>query len=405
MEILNQITLNQIYKEARILVVSKTRMSNGHVCIGAITDSGKYMRLLYPDNSNMLENIDINIYDNLLIKYQKRKDIKLPHSEDINLFYAKKISITSKPIIDILNALKVTIWKGIPTVLFDNKLIWSNNYWRTTGYISSQNIYNNSVGFWISDRDLYLKDGRYEYVLDNLTYSIKYVGMHEPQECIYKGTLIRVSLARWWNNNGNFSEDRCYLQLSEYYPSDEERNIVDKIQSSIDDETTLSVNYFIHGENIIFNDVIPYKILYLDGNYYLACEVDTVYKFTLFRMSKIRAIIKNTDKFNYNNSMLEFLNYIQTPFSKYSDNYKDRMIEVKVEVDKTKIQFFEIRKHLASQKIIEKKENGNIVVSFTVTQELEIEELIKKWVPYIKVIEPASLDEKIKNDLQKYLLI
>ena len=60
---------------------------------------------------------------------------------------------------------------------------------------------------------------------------------------------------------------------------------------------------------------------------------------------------------------------------------------------------------MASQKIIEKKENGNIVVSFTVTQELEIEELIKKWVPYIKVIEPASLDEKIKNDLQKYLLI
>ena len=228
MEIFNQIKLNHKYSEARILVVSKTRMRNNHVCIGAITDSGKYLRLLYPDNSNMLENVDINIYDNILIKYQKREDTKLPHSEDINLFYAKKISITSKPIIGILNALKVTIWKGKPTVLFDNKLIWSNNYWRSTAYISSKSISNNSVGFWISDRDLYLKDGRYEYVLDNLTYSIKYVGMHKPQEYIYKGTLIRVSLARWWNNNGNFSDDRCYLQLSEYYPSEDERNIRDK---------------------------------------------------------------------------------------------------------------------------------------------------------------------------------
>ena len=38
-----------------------------------------------------------------------------------------------------------------------------------------------------------------------------------------------------------------------------------------------------------------------------------------------------------------------------------------------------------------------------VTQELEIEELIKKWLPYIKVIEPLSLDEKIKVDIKKYL--
>lgn len=404
LEIFNQIKSNHEYEESRVLVVSKTRMTNNHVCIGAITDSGKYLRLLYPDNSNMLENIDINIYDNLLIKYQKRKDIKLPHSEDINLFYAKKISITHQPMIDILNKLKVNIWKGNPTVLFDNKLIWSENYWRSTAYISTNNIPNNSVGFWISDRDLYLNQGRYEYVLDNITYSIKYVGMHKPQECIYKGTLIRVSLARWWNNNGAFAEDRCYLQLSEYYPSEDETNILDKIYSSINNRTTISVNYFINGQNIIFNDVIPYKILYLNGNYYLACEVNTPYKFTLFRISKIRAVTKNIQNFNYNSKMLEFINYIQTPFSRYSDNYKDTMIKVKVEIDKSKTSFFEIRKHLPSQKIIERKENGNIIVSFTVTQELEMEELIKKWVPYIKVIEPASLDEKIKNDLKKYLL-
>lgn len=36
---------------------------------------------------------------------------------------------------------------------------------------------------------------------------------------------------------------------------------------------------------------------------------------------------------------------------------------------------------------------------------MEIEELIKKWIPYIKVIEPLSLKEKIENDLRSYLNI
>lgn len=403
MEIFNQIQPNNIYEEANTLVVSKTKMKNNHVCIGAITDSGKYLRLLYPDNSNMLENIDINIYDNLLIKYQKRKDIKLPHSEDINLYYAKKISTNNRPMLDILKKLNINIWKGNPTILFDNKLIWSNNYWSSTAYISTKNISNNSVGFWISDRDLYLNKDRYEYVLDNITYSIKYVGIHEPQECIYKGTLIRISLARWWNNNGAFEQDRCYLQLSEYYPAEKETNILMKIQSAINQKTMISVNYFINGENIIFNDVIPYKILNLSNNYYLACEVKTAYKFTLFRISKIRSIIQDTRKFSFKRNMLEFINYIQTPFSRYSDNFQDNMIKIKLEVDKSKTAFFEIRKHLPSQRIMERKENGNIIVSFSVTQELEMEELIKKWLPHIKVIEPNSLNEKIKNDLKKYL--
>jgi predicted DNA-binding transcriptional regulator YafY len=34
---------------------------------------------------------------------------------------------------------------------------------------------------------------------------------------------------------------------------------------------------------------------------------------------------------------------------------------------------------------------------------MEIEELIKKWIPFVKVIEPLSLKEKITSDLRSYL--
>lgn len=402
MELLNQLKSHEQYIEEKVLVVSKTKTSLNRICIEIITNSAENMRLLYADNTNMMDSIDINIYDNLIIKYQKRKDIILPHPEDINVFYIKKVSSNNRPMLDILKVLKIDILQGSPKDLFENNLIWAQDSWQSSGYISTNRIPNYSICFWIADKDIYLNKNNYEYVLDEKTYSMRYVGVQKAQDCIYKGTLLKVSLSSWWNNNSS-GENRCYLQLSEYYPSEDESNILDKINSSIKEETMMLVNYFVNGETKVFENVIPYKILYLHDNYYLACKVDTPYQFTLFRVSKIRSINKTKNTFIYNQNMLEFLDYIQTPFSKYSDNFKDTMIKVKLEIDESKASFFEIRKHLDSQKIIERKENGNIIASFLVTQELEMEELIKKWIPYIKVIEPISLDEKIKHDLKKYL--
>lgn len=102
--------------------------------------------------------------------------------------------------------------------------------------------------------------------------------------------------------------------------------------------------------------------------------------------------------------LLDFVENIQTPFAKYEEDYKEKLIKVLIEVDKSKVLFFENKKFLPSQKIIDRLENGNLLLSFLVTQELEIEELIKKWLPYLKVIEPLSLDEKIKSDIKKYLI-
>jgi hypothetical protein len=35
---------------------------------------------------------------------------------------------------------------------------------------------------------------------------------------------------------------------------------------------------------------------------------------------------------------------------------------------------------------------------------MEIEELIKRWIPFVKVIEPISLKDKIESDLRNYLI-
>ena len=48
---------------------------------------------------------------------------------------------------------------------------------------------------------------------------LKYVGEESPIKVIPAGTLVRLSLARWWrpeDSEPNF-EERCYLQLSGWY--------------------------------------------------------------------------------------------------------------------------------------------------------------------------------------------
>lgn len=175
------------------------------------------------------------------------------------------------------------------------------------------------------------------------------------------------------------------------------------LQEAIKEKTYLTIDYSQHSKTLKYENIKPYKIIFMNDNHYLACEVFNEYKFSMFRINNILNIEKNLKTFSYDIDLLEFIQNIQTPFSKYTENYSENLVEVLVEVDSSKVRFFENKKFLPSQEFKEKLENGNIIISFNVTQEMEVEDLIKKWLPYLKVIKPISLDEKIKIDIKKYL--
>ncbi len=185
--------------------------------------------------------------------------------------------------------------------------------------------------------------------------------------------------------------------------TDDNKKLFEELKECVAQNMNIDIQYEVHGEIVDHTHVKPYKILFMNENFYLACEVNNKYKFTMFRISKIRNITLTENIFYKNPDIVDFINDIQTPFAKYQPNYKDHLVEVKVEVHQSKADFFKTKQFLPSQEIVDTKENGNLILVFTVTQELEIEELIKKWLPYMKVIEPISLDEKIKSDIKKYL--
>ena len=176
-----------------------------------------------------------------------------------------------------------------------------------------------------------------------------------------------------------------------------------QLEQAIYHRKEMSIDYKARSETVQ-QTVKPYKIVFMNENFYLACEVEHPnYQFSLFRISKIENLKPTGKSFHQNRDINSFIKDMQTPWAKYSFNYKEHLIEVIVEVHRSKAQFFKAKKHLPSQKIIEEKKDGTLVLSFTVTQELEMIDIIKRWVPHMRVIEPKSLQERIHKDIKLWI--
>ena len=151
-------------------------------------------------------------------------------------------------------------------------------------------------------------------------------------------------------------------------------------------------------------EVKPYKIVFMNENFYLACEnTSEEYPFSIFRLSNIQKIELHKKTFHINLDIEDFIKQLQTPFPAYQPSFRMHLVDVIVEVSKDKARFFKVKKHLPSQREVEIKEDGSMVLAFKVTKASEMKDLVKKWIPHIKVIEPVSLKEEIEGELREYL--
>lgn len=202
-----------------VLILSKTLMNRNQVCIGGLTSSGRYVRLIDSNGNNQPENTDFAPRQAWEIKFEERENTAPPHVEDVIVLSAKKIGVLRKEmtIKDFIQKRNIPIWTGSLDELFDNLVQWSNS---GSGYVDKRGgIPNHSVGFWISDKDLirYEYNGiRYRYPVYNGWRNVKYKGVETPVEIIPAGTLIGVSLARWHSFDLN-EQPKCWLQLSGWY--------------------------------------------------------------------------------------------------------------------------------------------------------------------------------------------
>lgn len=201
-----------------VVIVSKTHMSSA-ACVGGVLANGRFVRLLNRQGYNQDTDTEFDVGDVYNIGFTDRLQIRAPHVEDIlvhSMEYRHTFASTNDLASHLINDININVWSGSTDVLFDGSLLWTDS---GSGYISQNGeMPQNSVGFWRPDRDLNRRDykGKVRYAYPIRWRNLPFVGFQEPINIIPAGTLLRVSLARWWAPEEE-GEERCYLQLSGWY--------------------------------------------------------------------------------------------------------------------------------------------------------------------------------------------
>lgn len=204
----------------QVLVVSVTRM-RAEYCVGGVCTDGRFVRLMKSDGRNQDDAALYRVGTWYEVEYRERPHTEPPHVEDILVLEAVPIGLIPLPEMKVYLGGKFAsaIWRGDIAVLFDGLLKRSDS---GRAYIDAGAVPARSVGFWLPSVDLWMQKsettGRVKYVYadGDRYHRISYVGLQPPVDRIPAGTLVRVSLARWWSRDET-SEKRCYLQISGWY--------------------------------------------------------------------------------------------------------------------------------------------------------------------------------------------
>lgn len=206
----------------RVLIVGKTRMGAG-ACVGAMAQDGRPIRLLPPGGycHPPPPQCPFEIGDIWDMRLRPRTALDPPHVEDHDEWDAAKVATVAPERLAALIRQRVRPITGEPSALFDGRIGYRDS---GTGYVPRNGeLPAASVQFWITPRAL-----RHEPFGDKHRYRMRgsqplwitYVGFAAPVSRLPAGSLVRVSLARWWLNPQCAAEgETCSLQLSGWFES------------------------------------------------------------------------------------------------------------------------------------------------------------------------------------------
>jgi predicted DNA-binding transcriptional regulator YafY len=133
----------------------------------------------------------------------------------------------------------------------------------------------------------------------------------------------------------------------------------------------------------------PYKILYYGGFWYLVAKHDgKTKKFLLDFIENVRPTGNRYPEVP--ESVRRVLEKAQTIW------FDDRETEkVAVEFDASVAHFFRRKNFFPHQEIVQTRENGDIVVSFDVHNEMHFHEQTARWMPYFRVLSPDAYRKRV----------
>ncbi len=186
-------------------------------------------------------------------------------------------------------------------------------------------------------------------------------------------------------------KSRPFEQIDNY-------EILKKLEHSIKFQKEITIKY--QTERIITTTKFqPYKIIFLNENFYMVGVNISNQSVEYRRVSMIKDIKICSKTFFVDRDIERFFEKLQTPWA----NYKLDEVVVKIRVDRSIRRYFKKKQYLSSQKITHTFENGDIEVEYVVTNFREIEDLLIKWLPKIRIIAPRKFKRLLKRTLEKKL--
>lgn len=203
---------------SNVLIVSRTQMGGGNVCIGGYdVGAGRNIRLLTATGGNQPGTAPFQIGETWNITYTPKHNLSAPHTEDVMVQSAQLINTLSAAGLAAFISQNCAIVAGGLNLLFGGAV---HSPGHAASYIDSSHIPNHSVCFWKPITDLFhvnaFNKHKYHYADQTNDTYFSYVGLIPPVNVIPAGSIVRMSLARWWTAPTATSA-ACYLQVSGWY--------------------------------------------------------------------------------------------------------------------------------------------------------------------------------------------
>jgi len=179
------------------------------------------------------------------------------------------------------------------------------------------------------------------------------------------------------------------------------QKIFSQLKSAIKNSLYRTIIYNYMSKEVLI-DTKCLKLIFTQNNWYLAIE-DSNETFRLLRVSFIDEIKLSSDKSSYHKSKLEkyekHYQNIQNAMTLYNKPIQKALCKASPRVA---IYFKEhMKPFFSSQRYIKINSDGSLEFELSYTQPIEILPFIKQWLPDIKVLEPSSLVDVLKQDILK----
>ena len=183
-------------------------------------------------------------------------------------------------------------------------------------------------------------------------------------------------------------------QTSSIEKIDNFKNEIIQIKNAV--ETKSIIKCFYNDKN---REIYPLKILNLEGFWYLIIFEPIDNKIKTFHLNTIKNIEVLNAHFSFDE---EKINSFDNAISAY---YKPNNAPILVQLfmDKEVSRYF-MRKPLnKSQRVLKIYDDESCDIELTITEYMEIIPTIQRYIPFIGVIEPDELKDRVKENISSYL--